>query len=143
MAFTWSSALETGHAVIDSQHKELINAVNSFLAECKQGQATDKIGAKLDYLASYTKKHFSEEETLQQKTGYPDYANHRQYHEHLIKVIEGLSAELKQSGPSPTLVNKVIRNVGEWLVSHIMQQDAKIVAHLKQTGIDASKILTR
>jgi hemerythrin len=134
MAFTWSSALETGHSVIDSQHKELINALNNFLAACQQGQAADKVGTTLDFLASYTKKHFSEEETLQQKSHYPDYANHRQYHEQLIKVIAELSAELKQAGATPILVNKVIRNVGEWLVSHIQQQDTKVAAHLKQTG---------
>ena len=134
MNFTWSSALETGHAIIDSQHKELINAVNSFLAACMQGAAADKVGATLDFLASYTKKHFSEEEALQLKSHYPDYANHRQYHEHLIKVIADLSAELKQSGATPSLTNKVIRNVGEWLVSHIQQQDTKVAAHLKQAG---------
>ena len=134
MAFAWSSALETGHAVIDSQHKELINAVNNFLTACQQGQAADKIGATLDFLASYTKKHFSEEEALQQRSNYPDYANHHQYHEQLIKVIAELSAELKQAGATPMLVNKVIRNVGEWLVSHIQQQDTKVAAHLKQTG---------
>ena len=134
MAYAWSSALETGHSIIDSQHKELINAINNLLSACQQGQAADKVNATLDFLAAYTKRHFGEEEALQQKSNYPDYLNHRQYHEAFIKVITDLSAELKQTGPTPSVINKIIRNAGDWLVSHIQQQDTKVAAHLKKTG---------
>ena len=134
MAFTWSSSLETGHPVIDSQHKELINAINALLAACQQGQAADKAGPTLEYLTSYTKKHFGEEEVLQKKSNYPDYLNHHQYHESFIKVITDLSAELKQTGPTAAVTQKIIRNVGDWLVTHIQQQDTKVAAHIKKTG---------
>ena len=67
MAFTWSSALETGHSVIDSQHKELISAVNSLLSACRQGQGVAKVEETLDFLVSYTKRHFGDEEALQVK----------------------------------------------------------------------------
>jgi len=134
MAFTWNSSLETGHPVIDSQHKELIAAINHLLTACQQGQAADKVGPTLDFLVSYTKKHFGEEETLQQKSNYPDYPNHRKYHETFVKVITDLSVELKQDGPTHTTINKIIRNVGDWLVNHIQQQDTKVAAHLKKSG---------
>jgi len=134
MAYTWSSALETGHPLIDSQHKELIRMVNELFEECTHGHAADQISKTVDFLFSYTKKHFSEEEALQQQSGYPDYQNHRQLHEDLFKKVAGLSAELKVSGPTPTLINKIIREVGDWLVSHIQHQDTKVAAHIKATG---------
>jgi len=133
MAFAWNSALETGHPIIDSQHKELINAINNLLAACQQGQAADKVGATVDFLVSYTKRHFGEEEMLQQKSNYPDYAPHRSLHEAFVKVMTDLSVELKQSGPTPSIINKIIRNAGDWLVNHILQQDSKVAAHLKST----------
>ena len=34
MAYVWSKDLETGNAMIDSQHKELIEAINALLAAC-------------------------------------------------------------------------------------------------------------
>ena len=43
-----------------------------------------------------------------------------------------LSAELKQTGPTAAVTQKIIRNVGDWLVNHIQQQDAKVAAHLKK-----------
>lgn len=134
MAITWNSTLETGHPVIDAQHKELIDAINHLLTACQQGQGMDKVNATLDFLVSYVKRHFSEEEALQQKSNYPDFLNHRSLHEALNKVVVELSTELRQTGATPSVVNKIIRSVGDWLVTHIQQQDAKVAAHLKTVG---------
>ena len=131
MAYTWNSSLETGHPLIDSQHKELIKMVNELFEECQQGRAADQINKTVDFLLAYTKRHFSEEEGLQQQSGYPDYANHSQLHQTFIKNLLELATELKQTGPTPTMINKIIRGVGDWLVNHIQQQDAKIAAHIK------------
>ena len=134
MAFTWTAALETGHPVIDSQHNELIDMVNKLISACQQGMAADKVGSTVDFLVAYTKKHFADEEALQQKSNYPDYANHRASHATFVQVITDLSAELKQTGSTPTVINKIIRNVGDWLVTHIQQQDVKMATHVKNAG---------
>ena len=134
MPITWNSTLETGYAAIDVQHKELINAVNKVLTACQQGQGTDKIHLLLEHLASYTNTHFGEEEALQKSSNYPDYLNHRNMHVAFVQVVKDLDAELKQTGPTPTLVNKILKNVCDWLVNHIRQQDAKLAAHLKEIG---------
>lgn len=134
MAFTWNSSLETGCPVIDAQHKELIVAVNNFLTVCQQGQAAGMVRQKIDFLTSYTKKHFAEEEALQKKFAYPDYTNHCKLHGAFVATVNELSAQLAQSGPTPVLVNKIIRNIGDWLVNHIKKEDAKVAAHLKDSG---------
>ena len=131
MAYTWSPALETGHPLIDTQHKELIKTINELFDECSKGNAADQINKTIDFLVSYTKRHFSEEEALQKQTGYPDYPNHSKMHTDLVQTLTTLAAELKQSGPTPMVINKLIRGVGDWLVNHIQQQDTKVAAHIK------------
>ncbi len=133
MAFTWNPSLETGNQIIDSQHKELIKAVNDLLDACQQGQAADKAGKTLDFLISYTKRHFADEEALQNRSNYPDRHNHRKLHESLLKTVADLAAEMKKSGPTPVLVNKLVRNVGDWLVNHIKKEDAKVSAHINSS----------
>jgi len=135
MAFTWNSNLETGHPVIDAQHKELINTVNTLLNACHEGLATDKVSETLEFLAMYTKKHFSEEEALQRQSNYPDFVSHRNLHNSFMMAILDLSEELKVAGPTPAVVNNLIRNVGDWLITHIQRQDTKVAAHLKRTGV--------
>jgi hemerythrin len=134
MPITWTSALETGHPLIDSQHKELIDKVNRLLDACVQGQAAEKVTPLMEFLDAYTKKHFGDEEALQQKSNYPDYENHRNLHATFLKIVAELSAELKQTGLTPTLINKIVRNVSGWLVDHIRHQDGKVAAHLKSAG---------
>jgi hemerythrin len=131
MAYTWSPALETGHPLIDAQHKELIKTINELFDECSRGKAKDQINKTVDFLVSYTKRHFSEEEALQKKSGYPDYPNHSKLHVALVQTLTALATELKQSGPTPTVINKLIRGVGDWLVNHIQQQDTKVAAHVQ------------
>ena len=43
MAYVWSKDLETGNAMIDSQHKELIEAINALLAACATGKGRAEI----------------------------------------------------------------------------------------------------
>ena len=136
MAYTWSPSLETGHHVIDAQHKELVRTANELFEECAQGSAAAaQIDKTVNFLVSYTKKHFAEEEALQKQSGYPDYENHCKMHADFLKATTALVAELKQSGPTPVVVSKLIRGVGDWLVNHIQQQDAKIAAHIRASKV--------
>ncbi len=48
-------------------------------------------------------------------------------------TVKEISMELSQKGPSILLVNKITTSVGNWLVSHIKQQDMKVVAHLQKS----------
>jgi len=131
MAFTWNPTLETGNSVIDSQHKELVKALNNLLEACKQGQSAEAVAPTLDFLISYTKRHFTDEEALQKRSNFPDFQNHRKHHESLLTTVGELAVELKKNGPTPTVVNKLVRNVGDWFVTHIQKEDAKLAAHLK------------
>jgi hemerythrin len=135
MTYTWSPALETGYGVIDTQHKELIKTINDLMNACQQNHAIDEVNKAVDFLLFYTKWHFRNEEELQQKSNYPDCVNHHKYHEEFVNVVANLATELKQSGPTPAIVGKLVHSVGDWLVHHIQQQDTKVATHLKQAGM--------
>ena len=85
MAYTFDKSLETGNAMIDSQHRQLIDAINSLMAACSQGKGRQEIDKIARFLEDYTAKHFGDEEKLQMQSRYPDYVNHKRYHEPLKK----------------------------------------------------------
>ncbi len=129
--YQFTKDLETGNTMIDSQHKELLNAINNLLEACSKGKGRDQIKNTLDFLQDYTSKHFHDEEVLQKKYGYPDYVNHKQYHEGFKAVVKGIADELQKQGPTIALVGKVNSNIGNWLVSHIKREDVKVAAHIR------------
>ncbi|MDR1922755.1 MAG: bacteriohemerythrin [Planctomycetaceae bacterium] len=131
MAYAWSKDLETGNAMIDSQHQQLIKAINDLLAACSSGQGRDVLDSTLSFLVSYTAKHFGDEEKLQIQYQYPDYTNHKSLHENFKKFVSDLATQMKASGPTTTLVGKVTFGVGDWLVNHIKREDTKVALHIR------------
>lgn len=131
--YLWTKELETGNATIDKQHKELIMAINNLLEACSIGQGRVEIAKTLDFLSTYITKHFNDEEVLQLKFKYPDYANHKQYHEGFKKVVNDISNEYQKSGATIALVGKVNRNIGDWLINHIKREDTKVAAHIQSS----------
>jgi hemerythrin len=132
--YEWTNDLETGNDLIDSQHKELIQAINNLLNACANGKGRDEISTTVDFLSNYTVKHFSEEELLQDKSQYPDYINHKKLHKDFTRVVKDLAEQIKQDGPSLILVGKVNSHIGDWLVNHIKKQDTKVAAHIRTMG---------
>lgn len=142
MAYKFDKSLETGNAMIDSQHRQLIDAINSLLEACSQGKGRQEIERITRFLEDYTAKHFGDEEKLQKQYGYPDYVNHKKYHETFKKVVREISSELSQKGPTVVLVGKVNTSIGGWLVNHITKEDVKVAAHIRSPKPAASPLGT-
>ena len=129
--YAWTKDLETGNAAIDLQHKQLIDAINSLLDACSKGKGREQIGNTLKFLDSYIIKHFGDEESLQLKYNYPDYQNHKRYHEEFKKTVKGIEAEYAKTGSSVALVSKVNSVIASWLITHIKREDVTVAKHIK------------
>lgn len=131
MAYNWTNDLLTGNTQIDSEHKELIKAINDLLEACSKGKGRAEIEKTVKFLSSYTKTHFAHEEILQMKSKYPDYANHKKYHQHFIATVDDIQKKLLATGPSIALVGEINIKVANWLITHIKKEDVKVAAHIR------------
>ena len=61
MIYKWSDDLLTGNTQIDTEHKELIKAINDLLEACSKGKGRAEIEKTVKFLSSYTKTHFTNE----------------------------------------------------------------------------------
>ncbi|RDY22979.1 hemerythrin [Romboutsia maritimum] len=131
MAYNWSNDLQTGNMQIDTEHKELIKAINNLLEACSTGKGRAEIEKTVNFLSSYTKTHFAHEEVLQKKYNYPDYNNHKKYHQSFIDTVESIREKILANGPSIVLVGEVNSKVGNWIINHIKREDVKVAAHIR------------
>ena len=131
MAYKVTDDLLTGNTLIDEQHKQLFDAINALLEACSQGKGRDSLKTTTKFLYDYTAKHFADEEKLQLASKYPDYTNHKQYHEGYKKVVRELMDQLEKDGPTIVLVGKVNTAVAGWLINHIKREDVKVAAHIR------------
>lgn len=132
MRYELTKDLETGHAMIDSEHRQLFEAVNNLLAACSQGKGRSQLEPMLDFLVSYVNEHFGDEEKLQIQTSYPGYAGHKQFHEGYKRELLTVVQDIKKQGSSIAALSRINQLVSQ-LVTHIRMEDKRLAQHVKQS----------
>ncbi|MDR1123051.1 MAG: hemerythrin family protein [Elusimicrobiota bacterium] len=131
MHYNWDSALETGHELIDNQHKQLFAKLNSLVDAYNDNKGKAELEKTLEFLAAYTIKHFNDEETLQVKYDYPDYLRHKTIHTDFKNKVTDMVGQLKQNGYDDKLMQETIVVVADWLLNHIKGDDFRMAAYVK------------
>ena len=135
MALTYELTpdLVTGNALIDSEHRQLLATVNNLMDACSQGHGREKSLEVFEYLLGYVKKHFADDARLQTHTKYPNYPEHKQFHDRYKKELEARAQVLRAEGPTVKTLGVLNQQVGV-LVSHIRMEDKKLAKHVREHG---------
>ena len=131
MLIEWNEALATGNGAIDEQHKELIGRFSALLNACNQGKGREEVGRLLTFMAEYVRSHFSMEEGLQKRYGYPEYAAHKEEHDGFIQDLQELEHQFGAEGATLSLVIQTNQAMVDWLIRHINGTDRKLAAFLR------------
>ncbi|GHU64769.1 hemerythrin [Spirochaetia bacterium] len=131
MAYQWDSSLETGYALVDNQHKQLVAAVNNMIEASKNKKGDEAVMQTVDFLTGYTIKHFADEEKLQKQFSYPDYLNHKRIHDDFKNTVGIYTERLVKEGPTPVIIDEVSAAIGSWLLNHIKGDDFRMAAFVK------------
>lgn len=132
---SWRDYLTTGHALIDSQHRELFRRITTLTLASRAGKAQDEVIELLEYLDGYIKTHFAAEEELMITTGFPHYTQHKAAHDMFCEVIEELRSRFREQGATISLTAETNYLAVEWLTKHICTMDrmlADSMQHQKQ-----------
>ncbi|MBI2568602.1 MAG: hemerythrin family protein [Candidatus Schekmanbacteria bacterium] len=129
----WSSKLSVGVELIDTQHKKLIDLINTLHDAMMARKGRDVLGQVLTDLIDYTKAHFSAEEKLMGAHAYPASADHFAKHKDLVNQVVALQKRF--AGGDLTLTLDVMTFLKDWLNNHILGTDFKLGEYLKTKGI--------
>lgn len=130
MKYTLTPDLTTGNALIDSQHRLLLDTVNTLMDACSSGKGREQIQSTLTFLNDYVAKHFRDEEGLQTKSNYPGYPAHKQFHDGYRRKLAETTQVLTREGPSVKALGD-LNGVVAILVSHIRTEDKRLARHIK------------
>ena len=127
--FPWSQDYSVGVRLIDNDHKELVELVNSLYDQIEKSGNQAKIAAALAFLARYVREHFAREEALMADYGYPGLAPHLASHHKLAAKIHA-AQRVFNAEPERLDPQKLLLFLREWLVQHILREDMKYVPYL-------------
>jgi hemerythrin-like metal-binding protein len=123
--------LVTGDPVVDLQHQAIHDLFNEL-----DGAADNhsEVLRALDLLTQHVVLHFSTEEELMQRTGFPaELARvHVDEHRELTegarqRVLEFRDGRLTSTGP-------LLEFLREWLTTHVQERDRELVEHVRRIG---------
>ena len=129
----WDPTLSVGVAVLDRDHRALLNMLNELFDAMKQGQEAELLPQLFLRLHEYISTHFVREEAMMAQCGYPDLAAHHSEHLHLATRVSELSQRY-QEGKSSDINLELLVLFKTWLMSHIRVSDYQYKAYL--VGID-------
>lgn len=136
----WKKDYEVGETLIDNQHRELINIINSFNRSISDQSVNSyqNIGITLKYLIDYTTYHFDYEETVMSRIKYPGLEEHRISHKNLISKLEGILKKFKLKESYTPI--EFYYFLSGWLNSHILGEDLTIKDFIKKSKLEGSII---
>lgn len=125
---TWSSYLETGHAKIDEQHRNIVEKINRLDASIgsEERQEVEKL---LLLLCANTKAHFRMEEELMERSLYPGTLPHRKAHHTFEEELEDLVFGYRKG--TVDISQKIMDLLQDWNPMHILTEDKLLVDFLR------------
>ncbi len=130
----WSPDLSVNVKEIDTQHKKLVDLINLLHDSMKSGKGKDVLSQVLNDLTDYTVYHFSTEEKLFEKYGYPEYTRHKKEHDDLTKQV--IEIKSKFEAGQNTITVEVMSFLKDWLNNHIKHSDKRYTAFLNSKGVN-------
>lgn len=128
----WSFTYETGHAEIDAQHRNLILILNRFDASTRSDDNRSAARNAMKALIDSVKTHFSYEESLMHKHGYPNAVEHRSQHLNLVETLASYDLQLKSS--AQLNLQLLLESLHTWLLQHILASDKRLGEFLHKHG---------
>ncbi len=136
----WNESMSVNIEEIDSQHKELVEIINTLFDAMKVAKGNEALGEVLNKLGEYVHYHFETEEKYFEKFEYSESQIHKDEHRDFTKQITEykklfVEGKLMQAeGDTPLAVGlwKVLKH---WLVNHVLMFDKKYAPLFREKGL--------
>ena len=123
-----------GIALIDSQHREIIERVNQIADWVAQRDQTEAVQEMFGGLIIFSREHFALEERLMVEYGFPDMENHIEEHHKLFQQLNNL-IKADQRSPRHNKAVLISAFLTDWAEQHILQADKELGEFLVAKGL--------
>jgi hemerythrin-like metal-binding protein len=123
---SWSEDFAVGNEKFDSQHRQLIDLINTTMECLERGGTQKEVVSVFKSLQEYAWHHFGAEETYMTEVRFPDYNEHVQQHRDFIQRIMNLNSRLFSDDTG--VLQELSDFLKFWLIDHIVICDFKYAA---------------
>ncbi|MCA1897938.1 bacteriohemerythrin [Shewanella putrefaciens] len=130
---TWGPELDIGMPEINRQHQRLVSLINELHRTLSEDYGLEAIKRIVQGLVDYTANHFSYEEELFERFGYPQSESHKEKHGQLVGQVLDFQ---KRVGKGEDVADELMSFLRSWLVNHIQKSDKEYTTFLLSHGAE-------
>ena len=126
----WNEKFETGHSLIDTQHRMLISYINRL--EEMSGNSNPSRGdielfsRFVQFLEDYILMHFGEEEECMVRFRCPAHKDNKRAHTEFLDFFQGFKLRFGIEGYSAEVVKELFEACVAWIQRHILRIDVQL-----------------
>lgn len=117
---TWTSDFKIGIDDVDLQHESFVFLINRLIDELGVSDDPTYKHRLLEELCLYAGFHFTSEENLMMKTGFPGLKEHKHLHRHLLSSLNDRINYYKLSRETE---KEIIIFLIDWFTRHTLEKD--------------------
>ncbi len=118
----WTESLSVGHPTLDQHHRHLFDLLAQIAEMGAGGLGLDAVKAVFEDLNGYVAYHFTEEEAMMERAGFPFLELHKHSHQTIAMRVADLYAELSVANVE-RVTGELYEFMTGWLVHHIEIED--------------------
>jgi len=120
--YRWSESMSVGVALLDSDHKALIDTIDRLHFAVEAGEAPEILDQIFDALVAYVEHHFAREEAVLAACAYPGAAAHKAEH---LKFAQDMryTRDRYFRGEEAAIGRELLDYLKNWLSQHILVED--------------------
>ena len=120
--YTWSESMSVGVALLDSDHKALIETINRLHDAVEDGDEPQVLDGIFDGLVAYIEYHFAREERIMEVCGYPTATEHAAEHLRFAQNMR-YNRDRYFRGEEAGVGRELLDYLKDWLTHHILIDD--------------------
>ena len=126
----WEASYDLGIEEIDSQHMNLVNAINGLYSTIENPDVEQIVKEAFSELDKFVLQHFSREEKLLEKMNYPTLAEHHEDHEEFKKMVRLVKSEYSKH--NTVVDHDLVVMLKDWFFNHAQKEDRKYIEFFKR-----------
>ncbi|WP_442918217.1 bacteriohemerythrin [Magnetococcus sp. PR-3] len=131
--FPWRDSLSVGVAQFDQEHQRLIDLINQIQSGLKRRMPQEQLSQLITELASFTDTHFSREEGIMKKHGYPGLGEQQDEHRGMVAKLHDLAKQHEEGEFSAAM--DLMGFARAWLTEHILETDMRYKPFFAERGV--------
>lgn len=132
MKRTWNESLAIGIPLLDCQHQQLLDQMDTLVEAMDKQKGKQEIKSILVFLKMYVNNHFNYEESCMNLHKCPVACNNQNAHEKFMKTLTDINQQLDNQQPLNLINIRVKKDLVDWFVNHIKLIDTQLKPCIKK-----------